>query len=62
MYGGGNIPLERVEAAVPTLMRGEKTSMKLKFVETAPLRVKVDVLRPTGFPRIRKSGSLSRSL
>ncbi len=49
-YGFGNIPVERIETDLPTLAPGEQTSVTVKFTELRPVRVMLDVLRPTGFP------------
>jgi hypothetical protein len=47
-YGHGNIPLERVERKLPDLKPGANASSVVSFTEK-PLRVVIDVLRPTGF-------------
>jgi beta-galactosidase len=48
VYGYGDIPLERVESPVPDLAPGAGHSAAVKFSETRPVRVEVDLLRPTG--------------
>ena len=48
-YGPGNIPLERFEAPLPELRPGQQTSIALAMRAQAPLRIDIDVLRPTGF-------------
>ena len=50
VYGYGAIPVERSEAALPALAPGEEATLRLEFQEKAPVRVAVDLLRPTGFP------------
>jgi beta-glucuronidase len=47
VYGQGDIPVERVEGTIPTLGRGEEKTVALQFREPKPLRIEVDVLRPT---------------
>jgi beta-glucuronidase len=49
LYGYGEIPLERLEAALPQLAPGEQATLRLVFREKAPLRIQFDVVRPTGF-------------
>jgi beta-glucuronidase len=49
VYGFGEIPVERVEAALPDLAPGDQTTIAVAFSEKAPIRVQFDVLRPTGF-------------
>jgi beta-glucuronidase len=49
VYGYGDIPLERVEVALPDLAPGVEHTETVKFAETRPVRVEVDLLRPTGF-------------
>ncbi|MEN6606571.1 MAG: hypothetical protein ABFD60_04975, partial [Bryobacteraceae bacterium] len=48
-FGFGDIPLERVEARIPTLEPGHRTEISVTFTEKSPVRVQFDVLRPTGF-------------
>ena len=48
VYGFGEIPVERVETALPDLGPGEQASLTVKFAETRPVQVKLDALRPTG--------------
>jgi len=48
-FGFGDIPLERVEAQIPTLEPGHCTEISVTFTEKSPVRVQFDVLRPTGF-------------
>jgi hypothetical protein len=49
LYGYGDIPLERFEAPLPDLAPGARATVSLKFTEKAPLRVAIDIMRPTGF-------------
>jgi beta-glucuronidase len=49
VYGYGDIPVERVEAPLPDLPPGAEHSVELALRETKPVRITVDVLRPTGF-------------
>jgi beta-galactosidase len=49
VYGYGEIPLERPEAALPVLVPGQEATLRIQFQEKLPLRVQLDLLRPTGF-------------
>ena len=49
VYGYGDIPLERIEAALPDLPPGAAHTISVKFTEASPVRVEVDLLRPTGY-------------
>jgi len=49
-YGEGEIPLERQEVELPVVVAGAETTATLAFSQSGiPLRVKFDVLRPSGF-------------
>ena len=48
VYGQGDIPVERVETALADLTPGEQASFVVAFSEASPVRVELDVLRPTG--------------
>jgi beta-glucuronidase len=48
VYGFGDIPVERVETRLPDIEPGGQTSATVAFKEALPVRVKLDVLRPTG--------------
>ncbi len=49
-FGQGNIPIELQEVTLPHLTPGSDTRWELAFgVSEAPVRVHIDVLRPTGF-------------
>lgn len=48
VYGFGNIPVERIEAALPDLVPGDQTSLTVRFTEAMPVRVAIDLLRPMG--------------
>ena len=48
VYGFGDIPVERHEIALPDLEPGGRTSVAVTLAEALPVRVKLDVLRPTG--------------
>ena len=49
-YGQGGIPVEQQEAAVPELAPGKSATIELRFSQPeAPLQVRFEVLRPTGF-------------
>lgn len=48
VYGDGDIPLERLEIALPDLPPGTNIKVPLKLSTRSPARVRVDVLRPRG--------------
>jgi beta-galactosidase len=49
-FGQGNIPVEQQEVALPQLTAGSETRWELAFRGSeAPVRVQIDVLRPSGF-------------
>jgi beta-galactosidase len=49
-FGQGNIPVEQQEVTLSDLSPGSETRLELAFsVSESPLRVRIDVLRPTGF-------------
>ena len=54
LYGYSGIPLEQCEAALPLLTPGQSVSVTLQFKERTPIRVEVDVIRPTGFSTMTK--------
>jgi beta-galactosidase len=47
-FGQGNIPVECLTATLPDVAPGEQANATFAFAETTPLRVQIDVLRPTG--------------
>jgi beta-glucuronidase len=50
LYGQGNIPVEQTEVILPHLAPGTETTWELAFgVSESPVRVHIEVLRPTGF-------------
>jgi len=49
-FGQGNIPVEQTEVTLPHLTPGSETRWEFAFsVSESPVRVSIDVLRPTGF-------------
>jgi beta-glucuronidase len=48
-YGTADVPIERFEAGLPSLARGQPVTVLVAFQEPAPIRVQFDILRPTGF-------------
>jgi len=49
-YGEGDIPIERHEVELPEIAAGSETRVDLTFNQSdVPLRIKFDILRPTGF-------------
>lgn len=49
VYGFGGLPMEMGEADLPKLKPGDKTTVPVRFQEKAPRRIRIDVMRPTGF-------------
>jgi beta-galactosidase len=49
-YGPGDIPLERLEAALPTMNPGQSATVSVVFRESSPIKVTFDVMRPTYGP------------
>jgi beta-glucuronidase len=49
VYGFGDIPVERFESALREMRPGSQTSEVVRFSETRPMRVQVDLMRPNGF-------------
>jgi beta-galactosidase len=48
IYGYGNVPVERVEVPLPDLAPGTELARAVKFAESRPAQVRIDVLRPQG--------------
>jgi len=48
VYGFGDIPVERFETKLPDMEPGGQAVAAIKPTETRPVRVKLDVLRPSG--------------
>jgi beta-galactosidase len=52
-YGQGEIPTEEREAGIPEIAPGSEVQVELAFTQSgAPVCIKFDVLRPTGFPAL----------
>ncbi len=49
VFGFGGLPMEQHTQVLPDLKPGETTAIPLPFVEPDPVRIQVDVVRPTGF-------------
>jgi len=49
VYGFDDLPMEEGSAALPKLSPGQQATLRIEFQEKHPTRVRVDVLRPTGF-------------
>ncbi len=47
-FGQGGIPVERLAATLPDVVAGAQAEVRFTFAEPHPLRVQLDVLRPTG--------------
>ena len=52
VLGFDDLPMEEGSAALPKLSPGQQATLRIEFQETHPTRVRVDVLRPTGFSAI----------
>jgi beta-glucuronidase len=48
-YAHGNLPMEEKQTALPRLAPGGEATLWLKLEQSAPERVRVEVMRPTGF-------------
>ncbi|HUB32666.1 MAG TPA: glycoside hydrolase family 2 TIM barrel-domain containing protein, partial [Bryobacteraceae bacterium] len=48
-YAASRIPVERQERALPDLRSGQETPVRLAFASKDVARVRLDVVRPTGF-------------
>jgi beta-galactosidase len=49
VYGFGDLPMEQYSVLLPKMAPGEGVIQEVPFEEKAPQRIRVDVLRPTGF-------------
>lgn len=49
VFGSGDLPMEQRAVSLPRLLPGERTAVPLVFEERSPKRLRVDVVRPTGF-------------
>jgi len=52
IYGFGDLPMEQSSVALPRLAPGEGIIQEVAFEEKSPRRIRVDLLRPTGFSAI----------
>ena len=52
VYDFGDLPVEQLSVALPKLKPGEGIIQEVAFEEKAPKRIRVDLLRPTGFSAI----------
>jgi beta-galactosidase len=50
VYGFDDLPMEELLVPLPKLAPGEGIIQEVDFEEKAPKRIRVDLLRPTGFP------------
>ena len=48
-YGHGDIPVEQVEARLPTINPGQSVAVSIAFLGPSPTKVLFDVMRPTGW-------------
>jgi beta-glucuronidase len=48
VYGFGDIPVERLEESLPDMEPAARVSKLFRYAETKPVRIQVDILRPTG--------------
>jgi beta-glucuronidase len=49
IFGFDDLPMEEGSAALPKLSPGQQATVRIEFQEKHPTRVRVDVMRPTGF-------------
>jgi beta-glucuronidase len=49
VYGFGDLPVEQLVVPLPRLAPGEGIIQEVDFAEKAPTRIRVDIMRPTGF-------------
>ena len=49
VYGFGDLPVEQLLVPLPKLAPGEGIIQEVDFEEKAPRRIRVDLMRPTGF-------------
>jgi beta-galactosidase len=49
VFGFDDLPMEEGSAALPKLSPGQQATLRIEFQEKRPTRVRVDILRPTGF-------------
>ena len=52
VFGFDDLPMEEGSMALPKLTPGQQATLHMEFQEKHPTRVRVDVLRPTGFSAI----------
>ena len=52
VYGFDDLPMEETFVPLPRLAPGEGIIQEVAFEEKSPRRIRVDLLRPTGFPTI----------
>ncbi len=52
VYGFGDLPVEQLSVALPILTPGEGIIQEVAFEEKSPRRIRVDLVRPTGFSAI----------
>jgi beta-glucuronidase len=52
VFGFDDLPMEEGSAALPKLAPGQQATVRIGFQEKHPTRVRVDVLRPTGFSTV----------
>ena len=49
VFGFGDLPMEWGSSTLPKLSPGQQATLRIEFKEKHPTRVRVDVMRPTGF-------------
>jgi beta-galactosidase len=60
VYGFGGLPMEQHEMPLPELAPGAEFRAKLEWAEAGAVRVRVDVIRPTGHSAATVYSSISR--
>jgi beta-glucuronidase len=52
VFGFDDLPMEQGSMALPKLLPGQQATLRMEFQEKHPTRVRVDVMRPTGFSAV----------
>jgi len=52
VFGFDDLPMEEGATVIPKLSPGQQATLRIEFQEKYPTRVRVDVLRPTGFSAV----------
>jgi len=52
VFGFDDLPMEQGSMTLPKFLPGQQATLRLEFQEKHPTRVRVDVMRPTGFSAV----------